>query len=484
MSNHELTTDASHKWHVMTAVAAGILLTTIDGSIVNVALPTLVRDLQTDFATIQWIVLAYLLTLATLMLSLGRLGDMIGKKKIYTAGFIIFTVGSILCGLAPTVFWLIGLRVLQAVGGAMLLALGMAIVTEAFPQQERGRALGITGTFVSVGIVLGPTLGGLILNWLSWRWIFYVNFPIGAAGTWLALHYIPASRPAGRQQFDLPGALALFICLLALLLGLTLGQQRGFGETAVVLLLVGSMLFLILFILIENRSRQPMIELRLFRNHLFSVNLITGLTTFIAIAGAVILMPFYLENVLGFDPRQVGLLMAIVPLFLGVVAPLSGSLSDRFGARPITVAGLLVLALGYYAMSTLDLGMTGRDYVLRLLPVGIGMGMFQSPNNSAVMGSVSRERLGIASGLLAISRTLGQTTGIALLGALWAGRTLLHQGAFLSGGATAASLAAQVNGLHDTFLVVVALMICALGLAIWALVRERGSANQVVRSKT
>ncbi len=469
----EANIDYSRKWLVMTAVAAGTLLTTIDGNIVNVALPTLVRELQTDFATVQWVVLAYLLALATLMLSLGRLGDIIGKKPIYVAGFIIFTAGSVLCALTPSIYWLIVFRVVQAVGGAMLLALSMAIVTEAFPAQERGRALGLNGTFVSVGIVAGPTLGGLLLSVTTWHWIFLVNLPIGIVGTILAIRYVPASKSSGQQQFDYGGAGALFISLLGLLLGLTVGQQRGFGDTAVLILFAAFFLFLILFVIIENRAAQPMIDLRLFGNKLFSINLITGFVTFVAIAGTVILMPFYLENILGFATSQVGLLMAVVPLFLGVVAPLSGSLSDRFGTRPITVMGLVMLVLGYWAMSTLNQQTTGLGYVLRLLPVGMGMGMFQSPNNSAVMGSVPRQRLGIASGLLAISRTLGQTTGIAFLGALWAGRTMVYEGFVLTGGATEATAVSQISGLHDTFLFIVLLMLVALALAIWALVKEK-----------
>ena len=195
-----------------------------------------------------------------------------------------------------------------------------------------------------------------------------------------------------------------------------------------------------------------MIDLRLFRNSQLSIGLITGFITFVTIAGAIILMPFYLENVLGYSPRQVGLLLAVVPIALGVTAPLSGSLSDRFGTRPITVIGLVVLVFGYYTLSTLSTDTTVAGYLLRFLPIGIGMGVFQSPNNSAIMGTASRKRLGIVSGMLAITRTMGQTTGIALLGALWAGRVFYYAGEALSGGATEAAPEAQAAALQDTFL--------------------------------
>jgi MFS family permease len=260
------------------------------------------------------------------------------------------------------------------------------------------------------------------------------------------------------------------------------GQQRGFGDTAVLILFATFFLFLTLFVIIENRAAQPMIDLRLFRNKLFSINLITGFATFVAIAGTTILTPFYLENILGFSTSYIGLLMAVAPLFLGVVAPLSGSLSDRFGPRPITVAGLIMLVLGYWAMSTLDQQTTGLGFVLRMLPVGVGMGMFQSPNNSAIMGSVPRQRLGIASGLLAISRTLGQTAGVALLGALWAGRTMVYEGVVLTGGATEATAVSQISGLHDTFLFIVLFMLAALGLAVWGVVKEKGLRSLTERS--
>lgn len=471
--------DYSRKWYVMAAVAISILLATIDGSIVNVALPTLVRELNTNFATVQWVVLAYLLTQATLLLSIGRLGDMVGKKPIYTAGFVVFTVGSVLCGLSPTVYWLIGFRVLQAIGAAMMLALGAAIVTEAFPANERGRALGLFGLTVSVGIVLGPTLGGIIIEALSWHWIFFVNLPVGIVGTWMALRFIPAHKPVGKQRFDYPGAVSLFISLLALLLALTVGQQIGFGQRPIVALFIGWGVFLVLFIAIELKSSQPMIDLRLFRNMLLSINLVTGFITFVAIAGVFILMPFYLENVLGYNTRQVGYLLAVVPVMLGITAPVSGSMSDRFGTRPITVVGLVSLLIGYYAASTLNAQTTALGYIVRLLPIGIGMGIFQSPNNSAIMGSAPRERLGVVSGLLSITRTLGQTSGVAVMGALWAGRVFSYLGETLSEGATTAPAAAQIAGLHDTFVTAAILIAIALGLSIWGLVKERRSRRVV-----
>jgi EmrB/QacA subfamily drug resistance transporter len=451
----------------------GVFLSTIDGSIVNISLPTLVDSFQTDFALVQWVVLAYLLTVTTLMLGVGRLADIYGKKPIYTAGFIVFTTGSVLCGLSPTIHTLIGFRVLQAVGASMVMALGMAIVTEAFPPTERGRALGISGTIVSVGIAVGPTLGGFIVQTLSWHWIFFVNLPIGIIGTIMVIRYVPAFRPPGGQRFDYWGALTLCITLLSLLVALTLGQYNGFGDPAVLFLAGLFVLFLAIFILVELRLEQPMVDLRLFRSSLFSVSLVTGFTIFICLAGTLLLMPFYAENVLGYDPQQTGLLMATVPAALGIIAPLSGSLSDRFGSRPITVAGLAVLAAGFLAVSSLDAETTTLGYVLRFLPVGLGMGIFQSPNNSAIMGSAPRERLGIASGMLAVTRTLGQTTGIATLGALWAGRVFKYVGAVLPGGATSAPVTAQVPALRDTFVIVSVLIVAALLLSIWGLAEER-----------
>ncbi|MEX1020988.1 MAG: MFS transporter [Litorilinea sp.] len=458
----------------MSTVAMGIFLATIDGSIVNIALPTLVRELNTNFATVQWVVLSYLLTVTTLMLGIGRLADMRGKKTIYVAGFVVFTIGSVLCALAPTVYWLIGFRVIKAVGAAMIMALGAAIVTEAFPAKERGRALGMIGTSVSIGVVIGPTLGGVILDLLNWHWIFLVNLPLGIIGTVIAVRFLPAFRPPGGQRFDYAGAIAMFFVLAGLSLGMTLGQSMGFLSLPILILLGISIVSLGVFLYIENSVADPMMDLTLFRNAQFSTNLGTGFVSFMAISGIFLLMPFYLDDVLGLEIRQVGLMLAIFPIALGFVAPLGGVLSDRFGTRPISVAGLVVLVAGYFWIATLDTDTSTLGFIARALPLGVGMGLFQSPNNSAIMGSVPRERLGVASGLLSITRTMGQVTGISIMGAIWAGRIVVYGGQELAGAATDAPPNLQMVAMQDTFLVSAFLVALGLAFALWAFFRERG----------
>ncbi|MBN2554658.1 MAG: MFS transporter [Anaerolineales bacterium] len=461
------------KWLVMASVGMGIFLSTIDGSIVNVALPSLVKALDTQFATVQWVVLAYLLTLATVILSMGRLGDMLGKKPVYTLGFIIFTTGSVLCGLSTTVYALIAFRVLQALGAAMLMALGTAILTETFPAAERGMALGVAGALVSIGIVAGPTLGGLILEAFSWHWIFFVNLPVGIIGTLMVMRYVPAIQPEGGQRFDIPGAATLFIALISLLYAMTIGQESGFANPRVLGLFSTAAVFLPMFVMVERSAPDPMIDLNLFRERLFSVNLVTALLSFICIAGTTILIPFYLEGVMAYGPAKVGLLMAVVPVMMGALAPLSGSLSDRFGTRPMTVIGLGLMFAGYAAVAGVRPSDSILVYLLRFAPVGLGLGVFNAPNNSAIMGAAPRSRLGVASGLLAITRILGQTTGIALLGALWATRVGVHAGALPPEGPSSAAPAAQVAALQDTMWVSVVLVLIAFGLALWALRVER-----------
>jgi len=458
--------DYSRKWYVLIAIGMAIFLGTVDGSIVNVALPTMVDDFDTTFSIAQWVVLAYLLTQTTLTLGFGRLGDMIGKKQIFTSGFIIFTIGSVLAGFSPTVGVLIAARVVQAVGAAMIFALGFAITTESFPPSERGKALGINGTTVSLGIMAGPIIGGMILEAADWRWIFFVNLPVGIIGTLTAIAFVPNTKPKGGQQFDFAGAGAFFVGLLTLLLGLTLGQSSGFTDPLVLVLFGVSVLTLIGFVLIEQRVSQPMVNLDLFRSRDLSVNLITGFIAFFALSGMILLLPFYLTDVLGLSPRAIGFALGAIPISMGIVAPVSGTLSDRIGSRPVTVAGLALMTIGYTVAAFWIEGATTvlAIFVVGLI-VGLGIGIFQSPNNSAILGSVPLNQLGITSGMLTINRTTASVTGIAVLGALWAARTAVYSGA---GEVADAPAAAQAAGLSDTMIVATALLGLALLLGLWA----------------
>ena len=467
MENSEV--DYSKKWFVMAAVACEVFLATIDGSIVNIALDTLVSELHQPLAVVEWVVLAYLLVISTFMLSVGRLADMLGKKKLFAAGLATFTIGSLLCGLSPDIYWLIASRVIQAVGASMNMALSTAIVTEAFPNSERGKALGIIGLFVSIGVIAGPTLGGIILQHLTWHWLFFVNLPIGVIGFILVLLFVPNRHPGGGQRFDFGGAGTLFIALVSLLLALSFLQVGGFSGWMIGALLLVAVVTLIVFLRLERRAQQPMVELKLFRNALFSINLATAFLTFVASAGVTLLLPLYLQNVMGYDPQKTGLLMIVSPLAMALVAPLSGALSDRLGSRLLTTVGLAVALVGYFAFVSLNEHTSTLAYILSYAAIGMGMGIFQSPNNSAVMGSAPKDRLGVASGLLSLTRVLGQTVGISLLGALWEASVLrLNHGEKVMD-ATQAPILAQVGGLTIAMIFIVAVIVLALGLSAWAL---------------
>jgi EmrB/QacA subfamily drug resistance transporter len=458
----------------MACVAMGVFLSTVDASIVNIALPQLVQEFHTDFPTVQWVPLAYMLVITTLMLSVGRLADIVGKKQIYTLGLLIFTASSALCGFSQSIEALIGFRVVQAIGAAMNMALGAAILTEAFPPSERGTALGVVGTVVSLGVIVGPAVGGILIDILSWHWIFFVNIPVGIIGVAMAMRFLPSIKPDDtNQQFDYFGALAIFVFLITLLLGLTEGQRLGFTALPIVALFGVSLLALGGFIAIELGSKQPMVNLHLFKNSLISVSLIMGFIAFITISGTVLLISFYLQDILGYSTRTAGLLMSVVPVLLGISSPISGVLSDRFGTRKITLVGLGILVVGYVLLQYLDQHTGMLAYILLFIPIGIGMGVFQSPNNSAIMGEAPKTQLGVVSGLLSESRVLGQTLGVALVGAFWAGRVFDRLGETLPKGATTAPIAIQVAALQDTFFVMAIMMLLALLLGVGLLVKKQ-----------
>ena len=466
----------ARRWAILIAVGICLFLGSVDGSIVNVALPTLMKEFRADFPTIQWVVLSYLLGLTVLMVGAGRLADLVGKKRIFVAGIVLFVTASMLCGLAPTVQWLIGFRVLQSVGAAMVIALGTAILTETWPSSERGKAIGFAAGFISLGIVVGPALGGLILEWLSWHWVFFVNLPFGIAALVMVLLYVPPLLPTGKaERFDFLGAGVLGLTLLSATLALTFAETWGFSSPLVLALMAGGMLGAPLFVWIETRVAYPMVDLSLFRDAQFSLNLFTSLITFIAIAGIVFLLPFYLELVMGLGLRDVGLMMAVVPIVMAFLQPYSGTLSDRWGTRPVSVLGLAVLIGGYLAMSGLAVDSSAVGFNLRMLPVAIGMALFQSPNNSAMMGAVPRHRLGVASGILSMVRTLGQVIGIAALGAFFNGRVALHNGGPIN--LRDANPAVITAALHDQFSLVALLVVIALTTALltWRWERRRST---------
>lgn len=466
--------DDRRKWFVLGTVSVGILLATIDGSIVNVAFPTLVAELDTTFNVIQWVSLGYLLTIATLTLGIGRLGDVIGKKAIYTVGFSVFTIGSAVCGLAPDVSWLIGFRVVQALGAVMILALGSAILIEAFPKSERGKALGWVMAAVSIGIIIGPVLGAILISSFSWRAIFLVNIPVGIVGTWMAVRFVPKTSPIPGQTFDFVGALLMSVSLFSLSLALTVGQDAGFASPGILLAFGVAAVAAVAFVVVELRVDSPMLELRLFQTPMLTVGVVTGVLVFVCLSAVFILLPFYLAGVLGFDVLAMGLLLAVAPVMMGIVSPLSGALSDRIGVRRLTLVGLTILALTYFGFLTLGTESSAIHFALLAVPYGIGIGVFQSPNNSAIMGSVPAEYVGVAGGLLHLTRLLGQIVGIAVLGSIWATRVAAASGGTLpDGGATNADPMAQVAGLHLIFLIAGVIMVLAAIIGAWGLSKER-----------
>ena len=434
---------------------------TIDTSIVNIALPTLIENLHTDFATVQWVGLSYILVVTSLVLGAARLGDMLGKKPLYLGGLVVFTVSSLLCGLAPSIEVLIAARALQGFGAVMISALGAAIIVEVFPTSERGKALGIIGAIVSLGIALGPSVGGVLIGIAGWRSIFLVNLPIGILASFVVNKYVPHTHKNQPQRFDFWGSVAISVVLVCFSLGMTEGQRYGFTSSLPLGLLFLSAIGLVGFIFLESRIAQPMLDLSLFRAGTFSLSLLTGWLVFMTLGGSSIVIPFFLQLVMHYPISRIGLLMAVTPVIGGLVSPLAGNLTDRFGTRSIMLTGIVLMTLGCLAISTLDGNIRDLDYLLRVIPLGLGWGMFQSPNNSAILGAVPPQRLGIASGLLSLTRTLGQTTGLPLFATIFAAIALAGKN---GGDLSLATSEAIVSGFQGTFQLAALLLAIAAAL--------------------
>lgn len=436
------------KWWVLAAVGLGTFMTALGSSIVNIVLPVIMREYGIDFATAQWVMMIYLVVISGLLLTFGRLGDMLGYKRVYLLGFAIFTVGSLLCGLAPTAMALIGTRALQAVGAAMLFSNSPAILTTAFPGRQRGQALGMLGTMTYLGLMVGPAFGGYLTDQLGWRATFFINLPIGLLAIALAYVAIPTVRPPARgERFDPLGALTFVGGLSALLLALSEAQNWGWASGGVLGLLAAAVLLLGTFLRIERRIRHPMLDLSLFGSRLFAAATASALLNYMCVYAVMFLVPFYLIQYRGFSPGQTGLLLTAQALTMAIIAPLSGSLSDRIGSRLLSSLGMAVLTVALVLLGTVDAATDNVGIMARLVLIGVGAGFFVSPNSNALMGAAPRQRQGVAAAVLAAGRNVGMVLGVALAGAVFAASLAAHGGSI---GPSAGFLPA----FRDTFFVV------------------------------
>jgi EmrB/QacA subfamily drug resistance transporter len=435
-----------------------MLLSSLGTSIANVALPTLAQAFGASFQQAQWIVLAYLLAVTTLIVGVGRLGDMVGRRRLLLAGLLLFTAASVLCGIAPTLWLLIAARGAQGLGAAVMMALALALVGETVPKARTGRAMGLLGTMSAVGTALGPTLGGILISGLGWHAIFLVNVPLGLAALLLAHHALPAAdRPSSdRRGFDKAGTLALAFTLAAYALAMTIGRG-SFGPINVALLLVAG-LGLALFVLVEARAASPLVRLAMFRNPVLSAGLAMSALVLTVAMATLVVGPFYLSRALGLDAAAVGLVMSTGPIMSALSGIPAGRIVDRMGASFMMVAGLTAMAAGSLGLALLP-GMLGiAGYVAALLVLAPGYQLFQAANNTAVMVDVAADQRGVVSGMLNLSRNLGGITGTAVMGAVFA---------FASGTAeiSTAAPAALATGMRFTFVVAAALIAGALVIA-------------------
>lgn len=404
------------KWQILIAVMIGTFMGPLDGSIVNVVNPAIAEHFDIELTLVQWVVTTYLLTISCMILFWGRLGDMISYKRVFVIGLAAFTLTSALCGASASIWMLIVCRGLQGLAASMTMAVGFALVTSAFPPQERGKAMGMYAISIAVALMLGPVLGGIIAEYTSWRWVFFINVPIGITAVIWNWRIVPPGIQKSGQKLDILGAISALVFILCLLLYTDRGDDWGWLSGGSSLLILGAIVAGAAFLWIEKAQAQPMLNPGIFRNRVFSFANLSALLNFMALYAMVFLTPFYLARILGYgdDYVKIGLVMAAAPLATLFLAPASGILSDRIGTRPFTFGGMAISALGLYLLSGLDGSSGALDVAWRLGIMGIGMGMFQSPNNSAVMGSVPPVYLGIASGVLAAMRNVGMVFGVAV----------------------------------------------------------------------
>lgn len=435
---------------VVALVCVGIFMTTLDASIVNIGLPAIARAFDTPLTgTLEWVVIAYLVVIGAVLLTFGRLSDMIGRAPIWISGLILFTIASAICGATPSLGLLIGARGLQGAGSALILSTSTAILSNAVPPTQRGHALGWGATSIALGASTGPTIGGFLTTLGTWRWIFYVNVPIGIVAILLTLRLIPPTFVRSAQRFDLRGALLLAIALAALTLGLSFGQEWGWTSARVLGILAIGVVSLAASIFAEARSTHPIIDLRLFRNRVFASAVASVLCSMLALFAIGFLFPFYFEELRGFPAERTGFLLTPWPLAMVIVSPIAGALSDRFGSRLLAPLAMAITTAALLLLTQLDATSPISEIWWRLALAGAGLGLFQSPNARSLMGAAPQSQQGMASGVFATTRITGQALSVAVAGAVFA--TL---GGAAAGSALAASAANDAGraALEATFL--------------------------------
>jgi EmrB/QacA subfamily drug resistance transporter len=434
----------------------------LDASIVVLALPTLQASFHTSLGSVEWVSLAYLLVLVATVTAVGRFADMFGRKLLYIYGFGLFVVASGLCALAPNLALLDAFRVLQGFGAAMIQANSIALIVQAVPSSKLGRSIGVQGAAQALGLALGPAVGGLLLELGGWRLIFLVNIPAGIVGIALGWFFLPRSRQlAERQPIDFWGIGTFVVAVAGLMLTVSFGDEVGWASPQILAYLVVTVVFAALFIRHELRTPAPMMRLAIFKVAAFSAGISSGLLSYLCLFGVLFVLPFYLEFSGHLRPGSAGLQLLVLPVALGITAPLAGIVADRLGARSLTVGGMLLVCFSLLAMAAHP--PTSGLLLLELAVAGIGLGMFTPPNNAAIMGSAPRQQSGMAGGILNMTRGMGTSLGVALTGLVFG----------LAAGTRAAH--AMAPGSATRGLVAAALFLAAASLLAATLAALRGS---------
>lgn len=417
----ELNAPQSNPWLILFSVGLGLFMVVIDISILNIAMPTLSRTMKASLEEIEWALIAYSIALTGLVPFFGRISDVMGRKRLFLMGLLIFATASFLAGLSPSILWLIAARLLQAVGGALITSNTLAIITDTFPPGKRGVAMGVQAIVISGGAAIGPTLGGFLVTHFGWQAVFFVNVPIGIGAALLAALVLPTLQSNRTlEPIDWIGAVTLLGGMSTLLLGLTKGPAWGWSSFSVGALIISGLVIMSLFVLRELRTRFPLVDLSLFQIREFAAAQMAGLFATMSLSSLTFLLPFYWQGLRGFSAQTAGLLMLPVPLTLMIVAPLSGKASDRFGSRGIATTGMLFIMAGLLMVSQLTETMPIPQVLVRLMVFAAGFGMFIAPNNNSIMSCVPPSKRGVSGGLLGMFRYLGQAVGVTFAGSLFA----------------------------------------------------------------